>query len=312
MLYDVFVYPTLGSSVAGGTITGNEDDAQGQNLGYMLEVDANSARLLLGLLKKHKLRSKVSLRLLDEQELEVWNVWHDTDLNDDTAIEVPNAADGILRLQDPRAPGMGQRLLTRPSSTHAPSYTHLKAYTSIIEAPLSAYTIRRYLRGIPEGQFEMPSETLLPMNANMDTMHAIDFRKGCYLGQELTIRTHHTGVVRKRILPVMLYDSALAPPETLHYNPAVNTRQPEVGTDIRSDTLRAKPASYIAGIGNVGLAMCRLRHMTDLEIGEGSHYEPDTRFYTQTNDQKIGVKAFVPDWLRSRIRPAKVPRAVEA
>lgn len=32
----------------------------------------------------------------------------------------------------------------------------------------------------------------------------VDFRKGCYVGQELTVRTYHTGVVRKRILPVRI------------------------------------------------------------------------------------------------------------
>ena len=30
------------------------------------------------------------------------------------------------------------------------------------------------------------------------------YDKGCYLGQELTARTHFTGVVRKRMLPVLL------------------------------------------------------------------------------------------------------------
>lgn len=34
---------------------------------------------------------------------------------------------------------------------------------------------------------------------------SVDFRKGCYVGQELTVRTYHTGVVRKRILPVVIH-----------------------------------------------------------------------------------------------------------
>ena len=33
---------------------------------------------------------------------------------------------------------------------------------------------------------------------------SVSFTKGCYLGQELTSRTYHTGVVRKRILPLSL------------------------------------------------------------------------------------------------------------
>ena len=37
-----------------------------------------------------------------------------------------------------------------------------------------------------------------------DYLHGVSFHKGCYLGQELTARTHHTGVIRKRILPLRL------------------------------------------------------------------------------------------------------------
>ena len=34
---------------------------------------------------------------------------------------------------------------------------------------------------------------------------SVEFRKGCYVGQELTVRTYHTGVIRKRILPVVIH-----------------------------------------------------------------------------------------------------------
>ena len=33
---------------------------------------------------------------------------------------------------------------------------------------------------------------------------SVDFRKGCYVGQELTVRTYHRGLIRKRIVPVQL------------------------------------------------------------------------------------------------------------
>ena len=35
---------------------------------------------------------------------------------------------------------------------------------------------------------------------------AVSFTKGCYLGQELTARTHHTGVVRRRAVPLTLQE----------------------------------------------------------------------------------------------------------
>lgn len=50
----------------------------------------------------------------------------------------------------------------------------------------------------------------LPFECNLDLENGVSFDKGCYLGQELTARTWHTGVLRKRMLPVQLSDPRLA------------------------------------------------------------------------------------------------------
>lgn len=60
------------------------------------------------------------------------------------------------------------------------------------------------LLGVPEGSTEIASGSALPLESCMDYMGGIDFRKGCYVGQELTVRTYHTGQTRKRIMPIRL------------------------------------------------------------------------------------------------------------
>jgi len=77
------------------------------------------------------------------------------------------------------------------------------------------------MHGVPEGIHDIPPMQSFPMDSNLDIMGAgqylsplssvglifisVDFRKGCYVGQELTVRTYHTGVIRKRILPVRIH-----------------------------------------------------------------------------------------------------------
>ena len=39
------------------------------------------------------------------------------------------------------------------------------------------------------------------------------FHKGCYIGQELTARTHHTGVIRKRVMPIRFTQKRESPVE---------------------------------------------------------------------------------------------------
>jgi folate-binding protein YgfZ len=304
VLNDVFVYPTLGSKWHAET---NKSEDQG----YLVEVDADDATFLFKHVKRHKLRAKLALRLLDEGELDVWNAWRDDDRW--TAHSQGANEDGTISLTDCRAPGMGQRILLPSSSSSSGVVGNTVALEGLDEAPLSAYTIRRYLRGVAEGQKEIPREETLPMNANIDLMKGIDFKKGCYIGQELTIRTHHTGVVRRRILPVSLYDPASGPPEKLEYDSSFAPTSPERNTDIKKDDKRKRPTGkLIASVGNIGLGMCRLEQMTDLVVSsEISPYTPEDKFTVQVADESLGIKAFVPDWIRGQIRGPKIQKRVE-
>ena len=300
VLNDAFIYPTVGSKW-------HEDVNKDQEPGYLVEVDYEQAELLLKHLKRHKLRSKFTLRLLDDGELDIWSVWKEDERW--TAYTKAGNEDGMIGMTDCRAPGMGQRLLLRSSG----STSELDRIEEVQEVPLSAYTIRRYLKGVAEGQVEIPRDDSLPMNCNIDLMGGIDFKKGCYVGQELTIRTHHTGVVRRRILPVALYEHSKNPPEKLEYDPVPLDSTPGIDVDIRrNDARKRATGKFIAGVGNVGLAMCRLEQMTDLTVsGEGSSYSPDDRYTVQgANGEEMGIKAFVPDWLRGQIREPKIQKRV--
>lgn len=85
----------------------------------------------------------------------------------------------------------------------------------------SDYLLHRIALGVPEGTSDIIPTHAFPIESNLDAMggckfvvlccltdfhySTVDFRKGCYVGQELTVRTYHTGVVRKRILPILLH-----------------------------------------------------------------------------------------------------------
>ena len=66
----------------------------------------------------------------------------------------------------------------------------------------TAYHALRYRHGIPEGSAELPAEKALPLEAGMDRQGAISFNKGCFIGQEVTARTHYRGLVKRRLLPI--------------------------------------------------------------------------------------------------------------
>lgn len=47
----------------------------------------------------------------------------------------------------------------------------------------------------------------IALEYNLVGLNAISFDKGCYVGQELIARTHHRGVIRKRLIPLRFIDS---------------------------------------------------------------------------------------------------------
>ena len=151
----------------------------------------------------------------------------------------------------------------------------------------------------------------------MDLMGAIDFRKGCYIGQELTIRTRHRGVVRKRVLPCVVYAEGQTPPAELVYDPLAGypgvdaERIPEGATIEKAGGgggRRSAAGKWLGGVGNIGLALCRLEVMTDMVPlpGEPSTFDPAREVEVEVQGEegkKLRVKAFVPEWMREQLKP---------
>lgn len=64
-----------------------------------------------------------------------------------------------------------------------------------------AYDMQRYALGIADSA-EIGTNKLFPHEANFDQFGAVNFQKGCYIGQEVVSRMQHRGTARSRILPV--------------------------------------------------------------------------------------------------------------
>ncbi len=101
-----------------------------------------------------------------------------------------------------------------------------------------------------------------PLNVHIDTLNGVSFEKGCYLGQELTQRTHFTGVLRKVALPFMvLSDQTHMKIDIDNFNPITNV---DFGFNIDlkgqeiQDGRGKKLGKVIACQNNVGVALVDL------------------------------------------------------
>ena len=279
--------------------------------GWLIEVDAEEVERLAKHIKRYRLRSKFDVRVLGEGERGVWSVWREDGSESWTAYSLSSSATMAtstspssqeISCPDSRAPGMGRRILL-------PGDQKPEADAEMEESDELTYRIRRYMKGVPEGQGELLREAALPQESNIDFMGGIDYRKGCYVGQELTIRTHHTGVVRKRVLPCMLYGEGENMPEEMEYregevrgagvDASAIPRETSIG---RVEKRGRSAGKWLAGVGNIGLGLCRLEIMTGLQVGgEVGGYSAGDEFKLEwkvegEEGRMAKVKAFVPSW----------------
>jgi folate-binding protein YgfZ len=102
----------------------------------------------------------------------------------------------------------------------------------------AAYDRHRLELGIP-CPADWGSDRTYPIEANFDLLNGIDFKKGCFVGQETTSRMKRRGAIKNRMLPVT-FDG---PP-------------PPFGTEVLNGELRA--GEILSGQDGIAMALLRL------------------------------------------------------
>lgn len=211
--------------------------------GFLLDVAEGLVDGLLRRLTFYRLRADVTLELLDG-EMRVFSIWGER------TIETLH---GTL-VADPRLEAMGWR------------YYGDSAPESAVETDITAYHAHRIALGMPEGGVDYAYGGTFPHDALYDQIGAVDFAKGCYVGQEVISRVHHRATARKRVLMV---NSELP--------------LPEAGTAILAGGKNAGELKSVSG--NIGLAMVRIDRVgAALQAGEA----------VLAGEQAIEVK--IADW----------------
>ncbi|CAN1491880.1 COG0354 Predicted aminomethyltransferase related to GcvT [Rhabdaerophilaceae bacterium] len=111
-------------------------------------------------------------------------------------LDFPNfASDDIYVFADPRHAGLGHRL-------YGPKDLLKTFETRFTLETQDNYHRRRVELGIPEIGKDFASLEVFPHDILLDQLGAVDFKKGCYVGQEVVSRMEHRGTARTRALPV--------------------------------------------------------------------------------------------------------------
>jgi tRNA-modifying protein YgfZ len=142
----------------------------------LLDCEREQIPVLMQRLSRFRLRMKVTLR--PEPALHVHVAW-------------PGRADmpGIAA-PDPRLPGFAWRCLA----------AEVLAGTATPED----WDRYRLAAGVPDGSKDMEADRSVLLEAGFDELAGVSWSKGCYMGQELTARTRYRGLVKRRLVPVLV------------------------------------------------------------------------------------------------------------
>ena len=164
----------------------------GENESLYIACDERQMDDLVKKLKLYRLRRKITFALCEDEIL----------LASADKITSPHIH---LTCQDERAPHRGYLMIANQAIK-----------TEMTPSPVETYHVARLQDGIPEGPDELIENRALMLEAGLDWLMAVDFKKGCYIGQEVTARTRYRGLVKKRLVPVRA--RSLAPASAILYD----------------------------------------------------------------------------------------------
>ena len=172
--------------------------------GYFLDCEANQIDELINKLNIYKLNSKVEILNLSN-EFQVAVISNEKFLTlenakNDTGFTTTYRDDTFFI--DPRNKKLGARLIINLEKL----YMSIKKLKLKLEDPKEYYTISHKL-GIAQIKTKELQEKLFGLECNFEEFNGIDFKKGCYVGQENTARMKLKNKIRKRLIPIEAKDN---------------------------------------------------------------------------------------------------------
>jgi folate-binding protein YgfZ len=183
--------------------------------GYLIDCEKSQVDGLFKQLNIYKLRSKVEILNLSN-EFVVAAFSHEkfltfNDAQDKAGFTIKYREDPVLL--DPRNKFLGARLVINLEKL----YLSLKKL-DLHDSKLEEYHSFSHNLGIVPKDLNKLQNKLFGIECNYEELNGIDFKKGCYVGQENTARIKLKNKLSKRLLPINFVNGELTEGESIYYN----------------------------------------------------------------------------------------------
>ena len=167
--------------------------------GYLIDCDGKSVKELVVNLSKYKIRSKVEIKDLSSNyvvgvmNFDNFKIIQKELGKEETTLEYRESPIFV----DPRDNDLGARIISPLEKL----YLTIKRLNLKIVKDKS-YIEKAFLKGIPVEGLNNLKEQLFGLEINFEKLNAIDFKKGCYVGQENTARMKLKKKIRRQLMSI--------------------------------------------------------------------------------------------------------------
>ena len=183
--------------------------------GYFIDCEKDQSEEIFKQLNQYKIRSKVEILNLSN-EFVVASFGYEKYLSIEGSKDILGFTfkyreDPIIL--DPRNKNLGARLIINLEKL----YLSLKKL-DLKDNKIENYYTQSHKLGIVPKNLNKLKNKLFGIECNFEELNAIDFKKGCYVGQENTARIKLKNKLSKRLLPIKLIKGNLFEDEKIYYN----------------------------------------------------------------------------------------------
>ena len=190
--------------------------------GYLLECEKKVTSEIIKIFNFYKLRAKVNLIDVSKKytniiiSLEKFKEITKTQHMEDSTLSCEEGSTLSCENEriyvDPRSKNLGAKIITKIENIE-----NIIKKLDLKKIDKKNYYEKSFTLGIPQLNLIKLKDKIFGIENNLDELNGIDFKKGCYIGQENTSRIKLRNKLRRRILPIEKVSGQISANDIIKY-----------------------------------------------------------------------------------------------
>jgi len=182
--------------------------------GYLLECEKKITSEIIKVFNFYKLRAKVNLIDVSPKYTSIIiSLEKFKEITKTQHVGVSNLSCENERVYiDPRHKGLGAKIITKVENSE-----NIIKKLNLKKTDKKNYYEKSFALGIPQLNLTRLKNKIFGIENNLDELGGIDFKKGCYIGQENTSRIKLRNKLRRRILPILKIAGKISENDVIKY-----------------------------------------------------------------------------------------------